>query len=32
MSSSALHLSSDEARFMPGTELIVDGGTIARCD
>lgn len=28
----ALFLASDEARFVTGTELIVDGGMIARCD
>jgi NAD(P)-dependent dehydrogenase (short-subunit alcohol dehydrogenase family) len=27
-----LFLASDEARFITGTELIVDGGMIARCD
>ena len=30
--SAALYLASDEARFITGTELIVDGGMIARCD
>jgi NAD(P)-dependent dehydrogenase (short-subunit alcohol dehydrogenase family) len=25
-------LASDEARFITGTELVVDGGMIARCD
>ena len=28
----ALFLASDEARFITGTELVVDGGMIARCD
>src|SRR5690606_953630 len=28
----ALFLASDEARFVTGTELIVDGGMSARCD
>jgi len=28
----ALFLASDEARFVTGTEVIVDGGMIARCD
>jgi NAD(P)-dependent dehydrogenase (short-subunit alcohol dehydrogenase family) len=28
----ALFLASDEARFITGTEIIVDGGMIARCD
>jgi NAD(P)-dependent dehydrogenase (short-subunit alcohol dehydrogenase family) len=28
----ALFLASEEARFITGTELIVDGGMIARCD
>lgn len=28
----ALFLASDEARFITGTELIVDGGMTARCD
>jgi len=30
--SAALYLASDEARFITGTELIVDGGMTARCD
>jgi len=30
--SAALYLVSDEARFITGTELIVDGGMTARCD
>ncbi|WP_019937495.1 SDR family NAD(P)-dependent oxidoreductase [Bordetella sp. FB-8] len=30
--SAALFLASDEARFITGTELVVDGGMIARCD
>lgn len=30
--SAALYLASDEARFVTGTELIVDGGMTARCD
>jgi NAD(P)-dependent dehydrogenase (short-subunit alcohol dehydrogenase family) len=28
----ALYLASDEARFVTGTEIVVDGGMIARCD
>jgi NAD(P)-dependent dehydrogenase (short-subunit alcohol dehydrogenase family) len=28
----ALFLASDEARFITGTEIIVDGGMTARCD
>lgn len=28
----ALLLASDEARFVTGTEIIVDGGMVARCD
>ena len=28
----ALYLASDEARFVTGTEIIVDGGMSARCD
>jgi NAD(P)-dependent dehydrogenase (short-subunit alcohol dehydrogenase family) len=28
----ALFLTSDEARFVTGTEIIVDGGMVARCD
>jgi NAD(P)-dependent dehydrogenase (short-subunit alcohol dehydrogenase family) len=28
----ALFLASDEARFITGTELVVDGGMSARCD
>lgn len=28
----ALYLASDEARFVTGTELVVDGGMTARCD
>ena len=28
----ALYLASDEARFVTGTEIIVDGGMVARCD
>ena len=28
----ALFLASDEARFITGTEIIVDGGMVARCD
>ena len=30
--SAALYLASDEARFVTGTELVVDGGMTARCD
>ena len=30
--SAALFLASDEARFVTGTEIIVDGGMSARCD
>ena len=30
--SAALYLASDEARFITGTELVVDGGMTARCD
>jgi NAD(P)-dependent dehydrogenase (short-subunit alcohol dehydrogenase family) len=30
--SAALFLASDEARFITGTELIIDGGMTARCD
>lgn len=30
--SAALYLVSDEARFVTGTELVVDGGMTARCD
>jgi NAD(P)-dependent dehydrogenase (short-subunit alcohol dehydrogenase family) len=28
----ALFLASEEARFVTGTEIIVDGGMVARCD
>ena len=28
----ALFLASDEARFVTGTEIIVDGGMSVRCD
>jgi NAD(P)-dependent dehydrogenase (short-subunit alcohol dehydrogenase family) len=28
----ALFLASDEARFVTGTDLVVDGGMSARCD
>jgi hypothetical protein len=28
----ALFLASDEARFVTGTEIVVDGGMSARCD
>ena len=27
-----LFLASDEARFITGTEIVVDGGMVARCD
>jgi NAD(P)-dependent dehydrogenase (short-subunit alcohol dehydrogenase family) len=27
-----LFLASDEARFITGTEIVVDGGMTARCD
>ena len=27
-----LYLASDDARFITGTELVVDGGMTARCD
>jgi hypothetical protein len=30
--SAALYLASDDARFVTGTELVVDGGMTARCD
>ena len=30
--SAALFLASDEAQFITGTEIIVDGGMTARCD
>jgi NAD(P)-dependent dehydrogenase (short-subunit alcohol dehydrogenase family) len=30
--SAALYLASDEARFVTGTEIMVDGGMSARCD
>lgn len=30
--SAALYLASDDAKFVTGTELIVDGGMTARCD
>ena len=28
----ALFLASDEARFITGTEIVLDGGMAARCD
>ena len=28
----ALFLASDEARFITGTEIVVDGGMTVRCD
>jgi NAD(P)-dependent dehydrogenase (short-subunit alcohol dehydrogenase family) len=28
----ALYLASNEARFVTGTEIMVDGGMVARCD
>jgi NAD(P)-dependent dehydrogenase (short-subunit alcohol dehydrogenase family) len=28
----ALYLASDEARFVTGTEIVVDGGMSVRCD
>jgi len=28
----ALYLASDEARFVTGTEIVVDGGMTVRCD
>ena len=30
--SAALFLASDEARFITGTEIVVDGGMTVRCD
>ena len=30
--SAALFLASDDARFITGTEIVVDGGMTARCD
>jgi hypothetical protein len=30
--SAALFLASDEAQFITGTEIVVDGGMTARCD
>jgi NAD(P)-dependent dehydrogenase (short-subunit alcohol dehydrogenase family) len=32
IANAALYLASDEARFVTGTELIVDGGMTSRCD
>jgi NAD(P)-dependent dehydrogenase (short-subunit alcohol dehydrogenase family) len=32
IASAALFLASDEARFVTGTEIVVDGGMSARCD
>jgi NAD(P)-dependent dehydrogenase (short-subunit alcohol dehydrogenase family) len=28
----AMFLAPDKARFLTGTEIVVDGGMIARCD
>ena len=32
ISNALLFLASDEARFITGTEIVVDGGMTARCD
>jgi NAD(P)-dependent dehydrogenase (short-subunit alcohol dehydrogenase family) len=32
IANAALYLASDEARFVTGTEIVVDGGMTARCD
>ena len=32
MANAVLFLASDEARFVTGTEIVVDGGMTARCD
>jgi NAD(P)-dependent dehydrogenase (short-subunit alcohol dehydrogenase family) len=32
VANAVLFLASDEARFITGTEIVVDGGMTARCD